>query len=249
MTFQTVMDPDRLAAFVDGELSPEEAAEVVMHLADHPGDQAYVDDLMAANAALSQAFDAPLHEPAPEHIRETIMGPVEVNKVVPFRRRPVAMAGAGLALAATVALAAVILPQMQEGSSDNVLALGPVAQNTALDRVLGILPSGTPKTLESGKEIMIMATLPVEDGFCREVEVIDDAADRLDFGIACHNTDGWTVEVTLSEPLSSADTEDGFVTASGAEMQSLQPFLNRLGAGTPLDAEAEADAIAQGWSR
>ncbi len=45
MTRSTVMDKDRLAAFVDGELTPEEAAAVVMHLARHPDDQAYVDDL------------------------------------------------------------------------------------------------------------------------------------------------------------------------------------------------------------
>ncbi|MEO0748838.1 MAG: zf-HC2 domain-containing protein [Pseudomonadota bacterium] len=249
MTFQTVMDKDRLAAFADGELSPEDAAEVVMHLADHPGDQAYVDELMAANQALAQAFDAPLHEPVPDTILETIMGRELADNVVPFRRRPVTMAGAGLALAASVALAVVILPELRGGSSDALLALGPVAGDTALDRALETLPSGVPERLKSGQEIMILATLPVEDGFCREVEVIDDAADRLDFGIACLQETNWTVEVTLSEPLSSSGTEDGFVTASGAEVQSLQPFLDRLGAGAPLDNDAEADAIAQGWVR
>jgi anti-sigma factor RsiW len=34
------MDRERLAAFVDGALAPEDAATVVMHLADHPQDQA-----------------------------------------------------------------------------------------------------------------------------------------------------------------------------------------------------------------
>lgn len=249
MTFQTVMDKDRLAAFVDGELSPEEAAEVVMHLADHPGDQAYVDELMAANQALAQGFDAPLHQTVPDKILKTIMVEESVEKVLPFRRRPVAFAGAGLALAASVALGVVILPELRGGSSDTLLALGPVAEDTVLDRALSTLPSGVPEALESGQEIMILATLPVADGFCREVEVIDDAADRLDFGIACLDETSWTVEVTLSEPLSSSGTEDGFVTASGAEVQSLQPFLDRLGAGPTLDADAEADAIAQGWAR
>ncbi|MEO0751691.1 MAG: zf-HC2 domain-containing protein [Pseudomonadota bacterium] len=249
MTLQTVMDKDRLAAFVDGEMSPEEAAEVVMHLADHPEDQAYVDELMAANQALAQAFDAPLNEPVPAKIRETIMGAEPDGIVVPFRRRPLAMAGAGLALAASVALAVVILPVLRNGYSDTQLALGPVAEDTALDRALENLPSGIPEAMESGPEIMILATLPVPDGFCREVEVIDEDADRLDFGIACLGETGWSVEVTLSEPLSSSGTEDGFVTASDTEVQSLQPFLDRLGAGLPLDAEAEADAIAQGWAR
>ncbi|MEM1075924.1 MAG: zf-HC2 domain-containing protein [Pseudomonadota bacterium] len=247
MTFQTVMDKDRLAAFVDGEMSPEEAAEVVMHLADHPEDQAYVDELMAANQALAQAFDAPLHEPIPAKIRDTILGVVLDETVVPFRRRPVAKAA--LALAASVALAVVILPELRDGSSDTLLALGPVAEDTALDLALENLPSGVPEALESGQEIMILATLPVPDGFCREVEVIDEDADQLHFGIGCLGETGWTVEVTLSEPLSSSGAEDGFVTASDAEVQSLQPFLDRLGAGLPLNAEAEADAIAHGWAR
>ena len=65
----TAFDKDRLAAFGDGELSPEEAAAVVMHLADHPDDQAWVDDLIAANETLAAAFAAPLHEPVPEAIR------------------------------------------------------------------------------------------------------------------------------------------------------------------------------------
>ncbi len=248
MTFETVMNKDRLAAFADGELPPEEAAEVVMHLADCPGDQAYVDELMAANQALVQAFDAPLHEPVPDTIREAITGREPAENIVPFRRRPAALAGAGLALAASVALAAVILPELRGAPSDTLLALGLVADDTVLDRALKTLPSGVPERLASGQEIMILATLPVADGFCREVEVIDDAANRLDFGIACLDETSWTVEVTLSEPLSSSGTEDGFVTASGAEVQGLQPFLDRLGAGLPLDADAEAGAIAQGWA-
>jgi anti-sigma factor RsiW len=83
----TVMDKDRLAAFVDGELSPEEAAAVVLHLADTPVDQAYVDDLFAANEALAQAFGAPLSEPVPEAIHAAIMGPSAATNVVAFRPR------------------------------------------------------------------------------------------------------------------------------------------------------------------
>jgi hypothetical protein len=43
-----------------------------MRLADHPEDQAYVDDLMAANAALSRAFAAPMEEPVPPVLRDMI---------------------------------------------------------------------------------------------------------------------------------------------------------------------------------
>ncbi|PJN94791.1 hypothetical protein CNY89_12380 [Amaricoccus sp. HAR-UPW-R2A-40] len=69
-----VMDHETLAAFVDGALSPEDSAGVVMHLADHPLDAAHVDALMELNALLGEAYAAPLHEPAPEPIVAAILG-------------------------------------------------------------------------------------------------------------------------------------------------------------------------------
>ena len=87
MTAPTQMDRTRLAAFVDGELSPEEAAAVVMHLADHPADQAYVDDLFAANAALSAAFAAPLSEPIPSSLRAVLHADPVPAQIIPFRPR------------------------------------------------------------------------------------------------------------------------------------------------------------------
>lgn len=249
MTRDTVMDKTRLAAFADGELSPEEAAEVVMHLADHPHDQAYVDDLMAANEALGRAFDTPMNEPVPEAIRAAIMGEAPAAVVVPFRRKPSAWLGGGLALAASVALAAVILPTLI-GTEDAVerLAIGEVAEGTRLAQHLDALPSGTPEALDEGREMMILATLPIDGGFCREIEVVDEPAARVDLGIACNRGEGWSVEVTMSEPLAATGTETGFVTASGAEVQSLLPFLDRLGAGMALGPEEEASVIAQGWA-
>ena len=72
---ETTMDKARLAAFVDGELSPEDAAEVVMHLANDPVDQAYVDELMALNVIIADAYDAEIIRMAPE------------GKLAPARRK------------------------------------------------------------------------------------------------------------------------------------------------------------------
>ncbi len=249
MTLETVMDKTRLAAFADGELTPEEAAEVVMHLANHPQDQAYVDDLMAANEALAAAFDAPMREPVPAAIEAAIMGEPETAQVIPFRRKPAAVwAGAGLALAASVALAVVVFPGLSgPGSGGERLAVGPVAQGSELAQTLNTLPSGAPEAFGDEGEVMILATLPIDGGYCREVEIIDTSAERIDLGIACTQGAGWQVEVTMSEPLAATGTETGFVTASGTEAQGLQPFLDRLGAGAVLDPAAEAAAIANTW--
>lgn len=247
MSLETVMDKTRLAAFVDGELSPEDAAEVVMHLADYPQDQAYVDELMAANEALLQAFSAPMSEPVPEPIKQTIMGQSPSAKVIPFHRKPTVWAGS-LALAASVAIVLIALPQtMTRDDGQLALKAGPVASGSVLANMLDSLPSGTPESFDPDHDVMILATLPVEGGFCREIEILDHAAEQVDFGIACREGDGWALAVTMSELLEATGTQDGFVAASGAEVMSLEPFLDRLGAGPAMDAAAEAEAIQGGW--
>lgn len=238
---RTTLEKTRLAAFADGELSPEEAAEVVMHLADHPEDQAYVDDLMAANAALAAAFAAPLDEPVPPRLLAAAGAPVA--QVVPLRRPMVRFVPGALALAASVAAAAVLFwPATQDG-----LRPGAVAQGSALAQALDGLASGVPATLD-GRDLMILASLPVAEGYCREVEVIDRAAALLEMALACRDAGGWRVEAVLSEPLPEA-ASGGFVPAGGADTAGLTPFLDRLGAGMALTPDEEAAAIAAGWTK
>ncbi|MCO8146113.1 zf-HC2 domain-containing protein [Rhodovulum tesquicola] len=239
---ETTMDKDRLAAFADGELSPEDAAAVVIHLADHPGDQAFIDDLMAANEALARAFAGPISDPVPPAILAAIEGRKAAPKVIALPRRPVLAAG-GLALAASIALAVVLLPRAPEFS----LALGPVATDSALHDHLQALPSGRTVGVGAGSDLTILATLPTPTGPCREVEVIDRAANRLDMLLACRRGTSWQVEVALSEPLPEAVRDQGYVPAGGVETEALTPWLDRMGAGMALDAAAEAAAIARGW--
>lgn len=250
MIRHTGLDKDRLAAFADGELAPEEAAAVVMHLADHPQDQAYVDDLMAANAALAQAFAAPLSEPVPQALRDLILGPsLPAAEVVAFpaarRRGGVAVwGGLGLALAAGLAVA-VFLPN---GGPPDLLP-GPLAQGSDLHAALQALPAGEVQVMPDGAEVMILGSLPTPDGYCREIEVMRPDAGRLDAALACTRGQGWAVEVVIVENLEEAARSEGFGTASGDEAQGFAPFLDRIGAGTFMSPEDEAAAMAGGWLR
>jgi hypothetical protein len=240
---RTTMDKPRLAAFADGELSPEEAAQVAMHLADHPADQAYVDEVMAANATLAAAFAAPLDEPVPPRLLAAAGAPVAT--VVPLRRRGGAALGlglGGLALAASVAVAALLWP-----AAPVRLSPGAVPPGSALARALDTLPSGVPADLE-GRPAMILASLPVDGGFCREVERVDRDAALLELALACRIEGGWRVALVLAEPLLETSA-DGFVPAGGVETAGLGPFLDRLGAGMALTPAEEAAAMADGWTR
>lgn len=240
----TTMDKDRLAAFADGEMTPEDAAAVVMHLADHPEDQAYVDDLMAANEALAKAFAMPMSEPVPPAILAAVEGrqSVALASVLPFARRPFLATG-GLALAASVAVAAVLWPQTE----DIRLAVGTVPGGSVLHDHLQSLPSGETIRIGAEAELTILATLPTPNGHCREVEVIDPALGRLDLVLACQQKGGWRIEVALAEALPDAVADQTYTPADGADALALTPWLDRLGAGFALDSAAEAEAIARRW--
>ena len=242
------MDKEELAAFVDGELSPEEAAAVVLHLADHPADQAYVDDLFAANAALADAFGAPVSERVPDGILATIDGAVARAAILPFRLRPVGVM-AGLAFAATLAAAVVLL----QPKDTPTLALGPVMGGSALAEALDLMPSGEVALLPDGREMMVLSSFAVNSGHCREVEVMDREADQIELALICQGPEvqgghaGWQVEVVLQEALPAQAAAEGFVAADGAMVTGLSPFLDQRGAGLALTPEEEAAAIAESW--
>lgn len=247
MNRESLMDKSRLAAFADGELTPEEAAEVVMHLADHPEDQAWVDDVMAANIALARAFSDPATQPVPDRFRALILPEAAAATVVPFRPRSVRRAGlaaAGLALAAAVALVA-ILP----GGGAVTLRPGPVAADSALHAALTGQPSGRALDLGPGAVLTILASLPATDGPCREFELARAAGQTVELGLACRDAGGWTVDVVLAQTalVTAAGGQSGYQPASGADLAILEGWLDRRGAGIALSAEEEATAIQRGW--
>lgn len=255
MTHDTTMDKARLAAFADGELSPEEAAAVVMHLADHPADQAYVDEVMAANIALARAFSAPLEEPVPDRFRALLMpeetaksdlekAPARTARILPFRARTVVVGlmSAGLAAAAMLAVG-VVTP-----GSDG-LKVGPVLGGSALETALNSQASGLPRAFEGGGQLSILATLPAGQTVCREFELVSDSADEVQLGLACRDSSGWTVDVLLAETLAAPAGADGsYVPASGRDAGALDVWLDRRGAGMALDAAGEAALIGRGWA-
>lgn len=244
------MDKQRLAAFADGELSPEEAAAVVMHLADHPGDQAFVDDLMASNALLARAFAGPAEEPVPERFRALVLPdekPERSAGIVPFRGRlrrvlP-ALAGLGGAVAAALVGVAVLMPS---GNGALRLAAGPVPAGSALHDILASRPSGVSVPFGSG-ELTILSSMPAHDGYCREIELMDRQKTTVSLALACKAGADWAVDVALTETLAPAAGGEGFAPAAGDDGAALERWLAARGAGAALGPEEEAEAIAKDW--
>ncbi len=96
-------DPERLSAFLDGELPEAEAREIEAALAADPALQAELEALMAADQSATAAFEAMLEEPVPFELAAAIRNAPEgaANAVSPPApaRRWLAVAAAVIALA------------------------------------------------------------------------------------------------------------------------------------------------------
>lgn len=250
----TEIDRERLAAFVDGELSPEEAAAVVMHLADHPEDQAYVDGLLALNETLGQAYGDPMTEPTPQRIVEVLAdAPAAAQEaegavVTPFRprgrRRYVAWGGAG-ALAAGIAAFALFTGAPP--GENPYLASEELAARSPAAAALNELSAGETRIIGDDVEIVVISSFRIEGrGVCREYEIVHQDGALHDHGLACPSEgEGWRVAAQATTALETPD--EGFTPASGLTGDRVSDFLDDAGAGLALSADEEDAARAAGW--
>lgn len=258
-----VTDRTTLDAFVDGALTPEEAARVVMQLADSPSSQAHVDATMETNALLAAAFGAPMDAPVPAPIRAAI------ERAAPRGRgpaglgwRPLQRLGrrelsfGGVAAAAAVVLALWVWPQAPSGTSNTTGLAGPVAAGSSLYESLETRSSGVSVQGERGSEIAVLASyLDSQARPCREFEMLERDGSATT-GIACRDAGPeWTVAFAASRPQQPPDTQPGdaaadrYVPAEGVADAAVSSALDALGAGAALSPATEADLIAGAWQR
>ncbi len=252
-----VMDRERLEAFVDGALSPEDSAAIVLHLADCPSDAAYVDALMEANALVAAAYAEPLHQPVPERLRAAIFPEAVRAPVRPaarsgwraLRPQPRTVVWAALAASAALVIGLAVSPARNSGP---VQIAGAAATDDALRVALETSGSGLVEAGSAPAQITLIATFFDRDGRpCREYELLDPTATALTQGIACRSPDqGWATELAVASRLTpAADRGGAFVPAEGASASALDGALDRLGAGMLLTPDEERGLIANDWRR
>lgn len=233
------LDTATLHAFADGELEPEQAARIVMHLADCPADQQAVQQIMAMNALLARTCEAPLHEPVPPAIRAAIFGPPVAVSPPGTRKWARWVAGTG-ALAAALALAVVLLPR----ADGPALALGPVEPRSPMAEALDQLASGQSRLVARKTELGIIASFAVEGGYCREFSLRHDTGpDQA--ALACSAPDGWHVAARQGAQVSAPAS--GYVPAGGDNDDPIGAQLDARGAGLALTPLQEAQARGAGW--
>ncbi len=233
MTPDTRDEDERLAAWLDGAMPPQEAeafaAELERNLALaakaeawHANDSALADAFSANERPIDDALIARLGlAPAP------VVAPIAAANDNPRFVRFAWLAG-GSALAASVAAAMLLTvrpPAPADGLSD------------ALERTASL---GTAQ-LADGRTITPQLTVRAADGrWCREFRTGDETA------LACRGGAGhWTVEAQAKGK--AAQNPGAIAVAAGSDAAALDAAYQRLKASDPVDAANERALIAKGW--
>ncbi|MFM5883862.1 MAG: anti-sigma factor family protein [Novosphingobium sp.] len=228
---------ERLSAWLDGMLSPDEAAAFEAELAADPALRAEAERWRGNDAFISKALAPLAQEPIDDALLDRLgllppaPGPVTIVRTAAndnrswWHRHALPLGGA---LAASLALAVFLAPRDAAQSPDG------------LSLALETTPAGARATLAGGKVIEPTLTVRAADGrWCREYR----SADRV--GLACRKDGRWTVmaEANGSGPSQS----DDIALAAGDNGAGLDSAYRQLGASDPVGPGDEAALIAQKW--
>lgn len=230
---------ERLAAWLDGALSPAEAAAFEAEMARDPA--------LAERAAAWRANDRRIAEAlaplAAEPIGEDWLARMGLAEPAPaavpappplaandnpawWQRRWVPVSSA---LAAGLALVLLVVPRGAETPQDGGLSL-------ALDTT----PALQQTRLADGRTLQPVLTARAADGrWCREYRIGDSA------GLACRGAKGWTVE---AQAKAARAQTGGDIQLAGSEGSAAIDAANaRLGTADPLSSADESALIATKW--
>lgn len=212
------LDESTLIAYVDGELDAQTVREVEAKLIDDPEARKFVERLRELAALSRVAFNDTLHEPVPQHLRDTIAATLaqttssaenaEKDNVVTFSPRPPAHWHKALPLAA--AFTGLLLGlgggfQYSETSTQKAMQLASMsmmqdqaAMDAALNKALEVNLSGNelawqnPDSNRSARFTPVRTYQDKSGKYCREYrkDVTSTGETETTYGLACRTEEG-----------------------------------------------------------
>ena len=237
---------EEIAALVDGNITDERTAERLRNsIATDYAARSYAVLVMRSNLLLRRAFPARADGPVPARIEAAVTA--QPGKVRFLRPRTRQFATGLRSLAAVFVLCIgvgaghLLLPK----AGERLASVGPADEGGALYAALETLPTGTP----SDEGIMpLLSFFDGEGRVCREFEIAGGQEDRLEYGVACRESvDRWRVEIVVAAPAPPAGS-NVYMPASGSAAAALDPYLEALDAGVPIDAQTERAFIENRWA-
>ena len=238
-----------LMAYADGELPAPLAAKIAEIARADPDVQRRIERFRAVRAQLAQTLQPLAEEEVPEALRRAVLDMADGQtaadpRVVAFapRVRPPAWRAWQVGLAASLLLmlggvAGFLAGARQAGEGAQSVAAVGSHVSPEIARHLSSLPSGSDTGIADAR-LRLIATVLASDGTpCREFEVDSTGTGRTSTGIACLRDGSWFLDIAVA----AHAAEGGFAPASS--FATLEAYLQAIGAGEPLDAAAEAQAL------
>ncbi|WP_103257891.1 anti-sigma factor family protein [Tabrizicola aquatica] len=243
------IDDERLMAYADGALAPEDAAEVERMIAADAGLAAKVAAFSDSRALVKQALG--VAPPVPDRLAATIRAMAEADarrqapggtaQVIDLASRRRTVPFWQLPIAASVALAVGILGGWigkPESGGAGGLSVALIEEGALVD-ALASVTSGERREIGSGVGFTGIASFRDGSGqLCREFEH-DRAQGDTVVAVACHAEAGWSVRFAVA---TAAADDAAYVPASS--LDTLDAWLTANEAGAPLSDDEEAAALA-----
>ncbi|MFN4202817.1 MAG: anti-sigma factor family protein [Tabrizicola sp.] len=243
------IDDERLMAYADGALPPDEAAEIERLIAADEELAAKVAVFADSRALVKRALGAA--PPVPDSLADTIramaaadaarrQAPSGSAQVIDLAARRRTVPFWQLPLAASVAMAVGVLGGWlgkPEGMGADGLAVA-IVDEAALIEALNGVKSGESRKIAEDVEFTAVASFRDGAGqLCREFRQDRAGGDPV-VAVACHTDAAWTVRLAMATPASGT----GYAPASS--LDTLDAWLATVEAGAPMSDDEEAAALA-----
>jgi hypothetical protein len=236
-----------LMAFADGELDETVAAAVARVMAQDPAVARKIVEFQQSRHLTRSFFASNFSPEVPSELRAAVSAqieayeaatkaggrpePIETKIVRPSRTYPMTMALAA-SLAAVAVAAGFFIGRQSQPEAGHFAQL----EDPLVRQELSRIGSGHEVELPFGRLRVISTYRLANESLCREFRL--HSVDSATNAVACRAGD-WKVTFAVSAPARDA----GYMPSSGGDL--LDAYLGNLGAGSPLEGEAEIKALAE----
>ncbi len=234
-----MIEDEKFYAWLDGELTDEEGAEVAGRVASDPALSALAKEHRAMQERLKGAFDPVAEAPVPDRLTSLIRPREAVDLAAAKRareqKRPRLVPAEWPAMAATLVAGILLgLTLQQRGDAPVATEGGKLYAASALDQALDSELASAPATAD----VRIGVTFRDQSGaICRSF------AQERSSGLACRDSGGWHLRGLFAA--SEGQTGD-YRMAAGVD-PNLAALIDSTMTGEPLDAAQERAARQRGW--
>jgi hypothetical protein len=228
-------EDEKFFAWLDGELTGAEAAEMEAKVASDPQLQRLSDQHRALGAQLRGAFDPIAAAPVPDRLQAALRPSAEVIDFAAAKRaRTMPSLPQWAAMAATLALGVFVGTMVPQRSAGPIEVQGgklyaAAAVNQALDAQLASAPGG---------DVRIGVTFRDQAG-----EICRSFTAQASSGLACRSGGRWQVRGLFAAPEGQGSD---YRMAAGMD-PNLAALVDSTMTGEPFDAAAEKAAREKGW--